>query len=252
MELNWPTFVLEIVNFLILIWILKRFLYKPVLAAIARRKSAIDKTLADAKARQEDARALEEQYRNRLATWEAEKEQMRMDVQGEIGAQREKMMAALRESLAQEREKARAVEQKRLNDLEARAEEVSRTKGAQFTAKLLTRFLSPEMESRIVTLVLEDIPQLPPQQMHAIRTAVQGGERSIKIISAFPLDLTQRDALARGIHTVVQDHVAIDFKEDSRLLAGVRISIGPWVLHANIEDELQFFADALRHDTSNR
>ncbi len=48
MELNWTTFALEIVNFLILVWILKRFLYKPVLEAIARRKTAIDKTLSDA------------------------------------------------------------------------------------------------------------------------------------------------------------------------------------------------------------
>ena len=37
MQLNWSTFVLEIINFLILVWVLKRFLYKPVLAAIAQR-----------------------------------------------------------------------------------------------------------------------------------------------------------------------------------------------------------------------
>ena len=49
MELSWPTFFLEIINFLVLVWILKRFLYKPVLEAIAHRKAVIDKTLVDAK-----------------------------------------------------------------------------------------------------------------------------------------------------------------------------------------------------------
>ena len=39
MELNWTTFALEAVNFMVLVWILKRFLYKPVLAAIAQRFS---------------------------------------------------------------------------------------------------------------------------------------------------------------------------------------------------------------------
>ena len=40
--------MLEVVNFLVLVWMLKRFLYKPVLEAIAQRKAAIDKTLSDA------------------------------------------------------------------------------------------------------------------------------------------------------------------------------------------------------------
>ena len=41
MELNWTTFALEIVNFLALLWILKRFLYRPVLATLAERRAGI-------------------------------------------------------------------------------------------------------------------------------------------------------------------------------------------------------------------
>ena len=58
MELSWPTFFLEIINFLVLVWILKRFLYKPVLEAVAHRKAVIDKTLADANAKEAGAQAL--------------------------------------------------------------------------------------------------------------------------------------------------------------------------------------------------
>ena len=45
MEFNWTTFSFEIINFLILVWILQRFLYKPVTNAIARRKAAIESQL---------------------------------------------------------------------------------------------------------------------------------------------------------------------------------------------------------------
>lgn len=252
MQLNWPTFLLEIVNFLILVWILKRFLYKPVLAAIARRKAAIDKTLADAKARQDEAKTLEEQYRNRLAAWENEKARLRAEVQEEIRAQREKMMAALRESLAQEREKARAVEERRLNELRSRAEDESKVKGAQFTARLLARLASAELEARIVDLVLEDLPRLPAGQVDAIKAAVRDGGSPVKVTSAYALPEAQRGAMEARLRTVTQDGVKVEFKEDSRLLAGLRMSIGPWVLHANIEDELQFFTDALRHESPNQ
>ena len=57
MELSWSTFALEIVNFLVLVWILKHFLYKPVMDVIARRRADIESTLADAKTAQDEADA---------------------------------------------------------------------------------------------------------------------------------------------------------------------------------------------------
>ena len=38
MEINWFTVIAQVINFLILVWLLKRFLYKPVLNAIAERE----------------------------------------------------------------------------------------------------------------------------------------------------------------------------------------------------------------------
>ena len=72
MELNSSTFILEIINFLILVWILKRFFYKPVLDIIARRKADIEETVAKAQTLQSNAENLEHQYESRLADWEKE------------------------------------------------------------------------------------------------------------------------------------------------------------------------------------
>src|SRR5579863_5192225 len=112
MELNWTTFALEIVNFLVLVWILKRFLYKPVLAAIARRKAAIDETLSNANTRQTQAQALEQQYRNRLADWELENEKLRAAVIEENNTLRTQLMESLQDSLEKEREKSRVLEER--------------------------------------------------------------------------------------------------------------------------------------------
>jgi len=251
-ELNWPTFILEIVNFLILVWILKRFLYKPVLEAIARRKAAIDKTLSDARERQADAKALEEQFKNRLAAWEDEKEKLRAGVREEVNAQRDQMMAALQESLTQEREKAQAVEARRVKELESRATELGTAKGVQFTARLLERAASAELEAKLADLLLEDLPLLPAEQLQRIRAAGRNDSHPVSVTSAFPLPAARRDAITQRLQEVIQHGISIEFKEDNRLLAGLRISIGPWVLRANIEDELPFFAEALRHDSRNQ
>ena len=67
MELDWTTFWLEIVNFLVLVWLLKRFLYRPVADAVARRRAAIERSVSEARSRAEQAEGLERQYRGRLA-----------------------------------------------------------------------------------------------------------------------------------------------------------------------------------------
>jgi len=247
MELSWPTFALEIVNFLVLVWLLKRFLYKPVLDAIARRKAAIDKTLADAAAKEAGARRLEEQYRNRLAEWAGEKELLRADLAREISAQRGQMMAGLEGALKQEREKARVLEQRRLDDLRQQTEEEGLAKGVEFTARLLARAAGPELEAKLVDLALADLPQLSEEQTKALRSACRQGGLRVEVASAFPLGGAQRDLIVKGLKAVTEDKIAVDFHEDGALLAGLRISVGPWVLRANLEDELGFFAEAMRH-----
>jgi F-type H+-transporting ATPase subunit b len=246
-ELSWPTFFLEIINFLVLVWILKRFLYKPVLEAIAHRKAVIDKTLADANAKEAGAQALVEQYQNRLADWENEKEKLQAGVAEEISAQRARMMAALENSLKQEREKARVLEERRLTELKNQAEEEGVVRGVQFTGRLLACAACPELEARLVNLTLEGLPRLPEEQIKALRLVGQQAGVRVKVTSAFPLSAAQRNAIGRRLKEVTENSVAVEFTEDSRLLAGLRISVGPWVLRANVEDELEFFAQAVGH-----
>ena len=73
MELDWSTFILEIINFLVLVWLLKRFFYKPVLNVINRRREQIQKKISDAEGVRHEAESLKSDYENRLAGWEDEK-----------------------------------------------------------------------------------------------------------------------------------------------------------------------------------
>jgi F-type H+-transporting ATPase subunit b len=243
-ELDWLTFTLEIINFLVLIWILQRFLYQPVLRTIARRKAAIEKTLSDANAAQADAQGLERQYRDRLADWEREKDALHAQAVGDVNAERTRLMAALRDELDQEREKQRVLEQRRLDDLRRQIEEAAVAQGAQFAARLLSRVAAPELDARIVVLVSEDLAHLSEDQVLVLKDACRDAGSTIKVASAFPLDAAQRDGLVRGVGDAVKGQVVAEFSEDPKLLAGLRISIGPWVLRANVQDELKWFSEA--------
>ena len=245
MELDWVTFTLEIVNFLILVWILQRFLYKPILQVVARRKAAIEQTLTDAKTRHADAEALEGRYRDRLAVWEEEKAHLREQAETEIDAERARRMTALQQTLAQEREKHQALEQRQLRDRQRQLEQAALVQGAQFAAGLLGRVAAPDLEERLVRMVAEELPKLPGDILEQVRQAQPEAEHhDIKVASAFTLKPADRDLLEQQLRAFLGTPCTVAYNVDPQLLAGVRVSIGPWVLRANLQDELKFFAEA--------
>lgn len=66
------TFALEIVNFLVLLWLLHRFLYRPIQEAIAERRQALNQEIVTAQQREQEALALKSQFEQSVADWEQE------------------------------------------------------------------------------------------------------------------------------------------------------------------------------------
>ncbi len=248
MELDWTTFALEVLNFLVLVWILTRFLYRPVTNAIAERKAGIEKTLADAQAVAAEAQSLKGQYEGRMGDWEHEKAQARIQLRDEIDAERARLMTGLQAALEQERAKARALERQRSTELRRTLEADAWREGARFVARLLVRLASPELEERIRALVLEDLPHVTDKELHALQAAAATADAKIAVTSAYPLGEAQRNGLSRILRRLTERPVPVEFREDTELMAGLRIAIGPWVLRSNLRDELAFFTEA-RHAT---
>jgi F-type H+-transporting ATPase subunit b len=251
MELDWTTFLLEILNFLILVWLLKRFLYKPVLQAIAQRKAAIEQLLADAQRQRAEAEALRTQYDNRLAEWKRERESAHTRLLEEIDAERGRLMADVQTALQQERDKAAAVEQRRARELARHLEEQALLQGAGFAARFLSRLVGPALEARIIDMVLTDLSSLPDSAQQTLRSALASPETPVRIVSAFPLQEAQRDALGHALEKLAGRALACDFTEDAALGAGLRLSIGAWMLRANLQDELAYFAESAQYAALN-
>lgn len=245
MEFDGTTFALEIINFLVLVWLLQHFLYKPVTATIAQRQAGIEKTLADAQTVRTEAESLKRHYENRMADWEQEKAQARQQLQQDMEAERTRRMAALQASLDEERERRRVLEEQRTREQRHRLEEEARAEGGRFVARLLSRLGNADLEERIRQVLLEDLPHLPDRERHALRAAGQAGEA--KITSAYPLGASQRVGLAEALGGLAGRPVACEFGQDPELMAGLRVSIGPWMLRSSLLDELRFFVEA-RHD----
>ena len=242
MELNWSTFLLEILNFLVLLWILKRFLYQPVLDTIAMRRAGIEQTLAKAQAIRIEAEALQNQFESRLNQWAEEREAAREALRREIAEERERQGLTLDDELQRGREKARVLDEKQRSDELRRCQEASLELGARFVARLLTALAGPEVEIRLFELALRELESLPAERLKAIRLACEATPEEAEVVTAYPLLEPNRRRLAEKLGCVLDMPVSCRFAEDTLLLAGLRITLGPWVFHANLQDELKSFA----------
>lgn len=250
MSFDWTTFVLEIVNFLVLLWILGRFVYRPVLAALDARQQRL-KDEADTAARaQAEAEALRTRYESRLADWEQEHEAARSALEQELTQLRAAGMDELRQGLAAEEAKAKV---RRETQAAAREAALAREAGAKAyaaAAAMLGRLASPELSEKIVALLLEDLAVLPAEQREALEKAAAdlSSEARVKVACAHELADSTRSALAAALERATGRSLVLDYALRPELIAGLRIGLGECLLEMNLADELAFFKTADLHD----
>ena len=248
MELNWTTVVLEIINFLVLVWILKRFLYRPVLQVIEQRRQRIDATLLEAQRRQEQAEQLRTEYAGRLAAWQKEKEAQRELLQRELQQQRAQALQELESTLTQTRDKARVLERKRLHELTEQAEQHGVQLGSRFASRLLERLAGPELESRIIALLQEELNDLPATQLELLRHATRDTAAHVQVETAYEPTQDQRMTVESAVHALFGPDLHCDFRQNPSLIAGLRLSLGAWSVGLNLGDELKGFTETA-HDS---
>lgn len=242
MQLDLTTFILEVLNFLVLVWLLKRFLYKPVLAILDARQQRIHNEMSKAAELQDDAGKLKQQYEMRLADWNTEREAAKQKLEQELAKERDTGLKAIQQSLADEEAKNRV---RAASATASREAELVRhaTNGAyRHASAMLTRMASPALTQAIVNILLEDLASLPEKRRDELHKAAQPESiKTMEIVAAHALDASTQQSIGNAVSSVCGKAMQTTFRTDASLIAGLRISLGESVLHANLFDELGFF-----------
>lgn len=247
MQFDWTTFGLEALNFLVLVWLLKRFFYQPVLAVIEARRVAMATTIADAAAVQREAEALKSEYQAHLAQVDKERAAASARFDADIAAERTRRLAALQAEMVEERRRREALEAHDRSQLELAQERNAMGIATRFAARFLERLAGPELEGRLVDLALSELVANGADKLETLRAALREPGANIKVVSAYPLDAARRAAFTQAFSRLADRALEPTFAEDALLKAGVCIMAGSWVLMANLRDELSFFAESLDH-----
>lgn len=244
MGLDLTTFILEIINFLVLVWLLTRFFYRPVMDAIARRREDIRKQLAAAETERTGAETLKSDYENRLARWEEEKNAARRELHGELAEERRRLRDELDRSLEQEREREQVLARRRSENETQENERRAAEQAVVFLSRLLQRLACPELETRLVRAAVEDLAGLDARRRETLQQAWAAAGGAVDVASVWPLAQAERAAIEAGLAEILGNAPRCAYRRDPALIAGLAVGIGAWRLQANLRDELGFFADS--------
>ena len=224
MLIDWFTVIAQALNFLVLVWLLKRFLYKPVLDAIDARETGIRKELADADAAKQQAHKDGEDFRNKNEAFDRERAGLLAKAEDEAKAERGKLLDAARaeaDALASKRRDALKEDSANLNRELGGA---ARKEVFSVARKALSDLASASLEERMATIFAARLRAMAGPEKDAFAGALKSASDPALVRSAFDLGEPGRDLVRKALNETFSADVPVRFETSSGLVAGVEIS----------------------------
>jgi len=245
MPIDWFTVLAQAINFLVLIWLLKRFLYRPVLDAIDARELAVAAALAEAGAARAEAGNERDTYRQRSAQLEQQRAALLQQATAQAGAE----AARLLEQARQQADAARAAQQAALlADAQRNAAALAGRAQREVFAiarKVLAELAGSGLEGQAVAAFLRQLAALPAAQRDTLAAALRDASAPGRVRSAFVLPQAQRDAIAAALRQLSGADLALQYDTAPELLGGISLTAGGQRLDWNIDTYLTTWQAAL-------
>ena len=149
--------IATVATFVVLLWILRRFAWKPIVAQIRHREEAITATIRRAEQKDQEAQELLEHYRSRLEQAEKEAQETLLKARQEAAELRERVLAEARQEAQRASERARAELEEAKRDAMNELCNVAAELATDVAGRLLRKELSPEYHAKLIARSIEEI-----------------------------------------------------------------------------------------------
>jgi F-type H+-transporting ATPase subunit b len=247
MRIDWWTLTLQAANFLVLVWLLQHFLYRPVQNIIAERQQRTDGILAEANA----ARTAAEALQTRLEQQRAAIDQERHQALEEAHARAKEGAASLLGRARADAEKLLAEERQRIEKERAEVADALRQDAIELGVAIARRLLAEtdngSPDRPFLERALARLQNLAEPERSALIDRLADGH-VVQVVTAAPLDPAGRDDFTRRLCELVGTDIEVQFATDPTLLAGAELHFPHSVLHHSWQDSLREIEEDLKHD----
>jgi F-type H+-transporting ATPase subunit b len=238
MLIDWFTVGAQALNFLILVWLMKRFLYHPVLNAIDAREKRIATELANAATTAADAQREGDDFRHKNETFDQQRAALLTKATADANSERDRLMADARTaatvSSAEQQEALRT-------DVENLHQAIARRTQQQVFAiarRTLQDVASASLEERTTAVFTERVRALNGSAKAALAAALETASAPALVRSAFDLPAAQRTAIQGALAETFASTIAIRYETAPELVSGIELSTNGQKVGWSIADYL--------------
>jgi len=225
MLIDWFTVVAQLVNFLILVWLLKRFLYQPILKALDAREKRIAAELANADAKEAEAIAEREEYKRKNDEFDQQRASMLSKAVDDAAAERQRLLDAARkdaDSLRDKQQEALRSEYQHMNE-----ELTQRTQAEVFAIarKALADLAGESLEARMTEAFVQHMQGLNTEKKGRLAAMFKLPYQAAQVRSAFELSPVQHTAIEEAIKETLSETASVRFEVVQNLVSGLELVV---------------------------
>ncbi len=238
MLIDWFTVGAQALNFLVLVWLLKRFLYKPILNALDAREKRIAKELGDAHAKRTEAENERIEFQQKNEEFDRQRDELLNQAKDEAKAGRQRLLDEARraaDDLRARRQDALNREQQSLS-----GEITRRTQEEVFAiaGKTLKDLAGIGLEERMIEVFADRLRTLDNEAKEGLAKALRTSSEPALVRSAFELPPDQKAAIQQALNETFSAEIEIRFESAPTVISGVEITVNGRKVAWSIADYL--------------
>jgi len=237
--IDWFTVGAQVINFLVLVYLLKRFLYGPIIRAMDRREQAITARLGDAETQVRAATREKELYTARRQELEDEREALMEEAREHSKEERERTLATLREEIASKRIEWQTELQREQQALLKSVRRALSECVAAAAHHILSELANADLEREALKRFLAQLGELTDEQRRLLVEKANGAPLEVTLTTAFKLDDHQRDSLAAELRVLLEQDMEVRFERSPELVCGIALDASGRRLSWNVESSLE-------------
>lgn len=243
MKFDLTTFLFQIVNFIVLLFILKRLLYKPVKEIIEKRRAMIENTVKDAEKTRQDALDLRGKYEEEMAKLKDLRNQTLEKLQEEALLERKRLLGKAEEEAGRVLEKGKAVLEAEKKKLQLEIKERSIDTACTMAVNLLGDLTDEELHKAVYRKLLDGLDGIA-----ADLSAKAGKDESLRLelASAYPLSEEELQKFSRNLESLLSRKADVRTVIDDHLIAGARINAYDRVYNFSLSGQVDLFRRRLK------
>lgn len=221
MLIDWFTVGAQAINFVILLWLMKRYLYKPILVAIDAREKRIADELAGADAKQAEAQKDRDEFQKKNEEFDQRRAALMTKVTDEAKTERQRLIDEARQAaddLSAKRQEALIIDARSLNQAIARRTQLEVFAIAR---KALTDLATTSLEERLSEVFTRRLREMNGKGKASLTNALKTASTPVLVRSAFELPVRQRTEIQNAFNETFSSIVPLRFETAPDLVSGI-------------------------------